>query len=92
MGTFIASFLIISLAVGGMAIGVLFGRRPIAGSCGGLNALEGGEGQCSSCSRPCSSRLVRRRAGPMHSGEDDWESRRVPPEHMINTIRHEQES
>lgn len=37
METLIASFVILLLVVAGMAIGVMFGRAPIKGSCGGLN-------------------------------------------------------
>ncbi len=36
------------IVVAGMAIGVLFGRRPIAGSCGGLGAL-GIDAECEIC-------------------------------------------
>lgn len=36
MGTFIAVFVILMLVVIAMAVGVLFGRAPIKGSCGGL--------------------------------------------------------
>jgi hypothetical protein len=39
METMILSFLILILIVVGMAIGVLMGRKPIAGSCGGMTAL-----------------------------------------------------
>ena len=39
METMILSFVILLLIVGGMAIGVLMGRKPIAGSCGGMTAL-----------------------------------------------------
>jgi len=45
------------LAVAGMAIGVMFGMSPIAGSCGGLNAVDG-SGACQSCSRPCKSKKL----------------------------------
>jgi len=55
MALFLVTFFIMALAVGGMAIGVMFGRSPIAGSCGGLNA-ENGSGECQSCSRPCKAR------------------------------------
>jgi hypothetical protein len=41
MGLFLTSFLVIVLAGLGMALGVLFGRRPLAGSCGGLNVVAG---------------------------------------------------
>lgn len=37
MSTFILTFMIIGLAVLAMAVGVLAGRKPIGGSCGGLN-------------------------------------------------------
>lgn len=43
--TIIVSFIIIGLAVAGMAIGVMAGREPIKGSCGGLNG-----GSCQLCS------------------------------------------
>lgn len=39
MATLIVTFIIFLLIVGGMAIGVLMGRKPISGSCGGLGAL-----------------------------------------------------
>ena len=50
MSTFIATFIIIALAVIGMAIGVLLGRPAIKGSCGGLNQV----GLAGSCSGACS--------------------------------------
>ena len=42
------SFLIIALAIAAMGIGVLAGREPIKGSCGGLNG-----GGCALCSGRC---------------------------------------
>lgn len=50
MTVFLLSFFIIALALLGMAIGVLLGRAPIAGSCGGLGRLGLG---CRSCDKPC---------------------------------------
>lgn len=55
MTLFLVTFFIMMLAVAGMAVGVMFGLNPIAGSCGGLNAVDG-SGACQSCSRPCKSR------------------------------------
>lgn len=51
MSTILASFVIIALAVAAMAVGVVFGRAPIRGSCGGLN----GRG-CELCSGRCRKR------------------------------------
>jgi hypothetical protein len=48
MSLFVASFFVFVFAVGGMAIGVIKGRRAIQGSCGGLNA-PGKE--CAGCGR-----------------------------------------
>jgi len=43
-----------------MAIGVMFGRKPIAGSCGGLGAVGG---ECEfGCKKPCSKREARMKA------------------------------
>lgn len=50
MSTFIATFIIISIAIIGMAAGILLGRPAIKGSCGGLNQV----GLAGSCSGVCS--------------------------------------
>jgi len=52
MMTFLASVVVIALALLGMAAGVLLGRRPITGSCGGLNR-SGLNAACLFCSKPC---------------------------------------
>lgn len=52
MQIFIATFLIMGLAILAMAIGVLNKRSPLAGSCGGLGRL--GLGCDAGCTRSCS--------------------------------------
>jgi hypothetical protein len=47
--TLLMSFAILLLVIAGMSIGVLNGRKPISGSCGGL-----GNGGCSICGRSSS--------------------------------------
>ena len=48
--TLLLSFIIMLLVFAGMSIGVMNGRKPISGSCGGLNGggceLCSGKGQC----------------------------------------------
>ena len=39
MQTMMLSFIVLILIVAGMTVGVLMGRKPIAGSCGGMTAL-----------------------------------------------------
>ncbi len=39
MTTVLLAFLLTLLLVAAMAVGVLFGRKPISGSCGGMKAL-----------------------------------------------------
>jgi hypothetical protein len=39
MMTIILSFLLMTLVIAGMAVGVIFGNKPIKGSCGGMGAL-----------------------------------------------------
>lgn len=46
--TFLIAFLLMVLIVVGMGLGVLLGRRPISGSCGGLGAL-GLKADCEIC-------------------------------------------
>lgn len=50
MTIFIATFIVITIAVLGMAIGIILGRPAIKGSCGGLNQI----GLAGSCSGACS--------------------------------------
>ncbi|WP_196258050.1 (Na+)-NQR maturation NqrM [Pelagibacterium limicola] len=40
METIVLSLLIVGLAVLGLATGVVFGRQPIKGSCGGLACIK----------------------------------------------------
>ncbi|MBN7769548.1 (Na+)-NQR maturation NqrM [Marinobacter daepoensis] len=39
MGTFLLVLFIVVLLIAGMSIGVIFGRKPISGTCGGIGAL-----------------------------------------------------
>jgi hypothetical protein len=49
MATFVISFLVLTMIVAGMAVGVLFGRKPIRGTCGGLNNNAEGQTSCQLC-------------------------------------------
>ncbi len=46
--TAIFTFVFMLLVVAAMAVGVMFGRKPISGSCGGLQTL-GIAGECEIC-------------------------------------------
>lgn len=50
MTTLLLTFVVMLLVIAGMSIGVMNGRKPISGSCGGLNGggceLCSGKGQC----------------------------------------------
>ena len=48
MGTFLLALLIVGLLVTAMSVGVIFGRKPITGTCGGLGAA-GITGPCEIC-------------------------------------------
>lgn len=39
MATFLLTLLFLLLVVAGMSIGLIFGRKPIQGSCGGMSAI-----------------------------------------------------
>lgn len=46
--TLLITFAVLLAVIGAMAIGVMNGRKPISGSCGGLNG-----GGCELCSGDC---------------------------------------
>lgn len=46
--TLLITFVVMLTVIAGMAIGVMNGRKPISGSCGGLNG-----GGCELCSGSC---------------------------------------
>ena len=48
MSTMILAFLFMAAMVSAMAIGVIMGRKPISGSCGGMKAL-GMDVECEIC-------------------------------------------
>lgn len=49
METVLLSIAIVALSVTGLALGVIFGRPPLAGSCGGIACRHGLE--CAGCTR-----------------------------------------
>lgn len=48
MGTLLVTFVVLGLVIIAMSVGVLLGRKPISGSCGGMSAL-GMEVACDIC-------------------------------------------
>lgn len=48
MTTLLVTFIVLALIVAMMSVGVLMGRKPVQGSCGGLNKIEG-MGDCEIC-------------------------------------------
>lgn len=65
LSTFLLTFVIVGLVVAGMAIGVIAGRKPIAGSCGGLGKIglecDGG------CENPCPKRRAKMEAARLEA-------------------------
>lgn len=49
--TFVMALGLVLLLIAGMSIGVIFGRKPISGSCGGVGNQIGGGSGCSVCGR-----------------------------------------
>lgn len=59
MQLFLLTFLILGLAIFGMALGVILNKRELKGSCGGLSNIPGMEKSNCSCSNPCEKRKAR---------------------------------
>ncbi|CAM5279718.1 (Na+)-NQR maturation NqrM [Thauera mechernichensis] len=60
MSTFLITLIVVAIVIAAMAIGVMFGRKPIAGSCGGIGSL--GLDCEFGCKKPCSKRQARMEA------------------------------
>ena len=57
MSELLASIVVFILAVAGLALGLLLGRRGIQGSCGGLGNIPGVKADLGgSCRQPCKKR------------------------------------
>lgn len=50
MNLLLVTFLVMALFITVMAVGVIFGRAPLKGSCGGLNKI-GIDGKCEICGK-----------------------------------------
>jgi Uncharacterized protein conserved in bacteria len=49
LGLFVGVFFIFAFLIGIMAVGVILGRRPITGSCGGIGRVNGEDSECAIC-------------------------------------------
>ncbi len=49
MATFVLTTIIFLVLFAAMAVGVIFSNKPIKGSCGGLNNIGLGSGECEIC-------------------------------------------
>ena len=49
MGLFLTVFSVFAVLIALMAVGVMMGRRPISGSCGGIGRINGEDGECAIC-------------------------------------------
>ncbi|NBI13873.1 (Na+)-NQR maturation NqrM [[Haemophilus] felis] len=61
MKLFLATFVIFILVIAGMAIGYIFKKKSIAGSCGGISAL--GLKKVCDCEEPCDNLQAKLEAG-----------------------------
>ena len=68
MGTFIVVFTFMLVIVLLMAVGVVMGRKPISGSCGGMSAL-GMKSACDVCSGKGDCKNKKKRS--VHAETDD---------------------
>ncbi|HKK55502.1 (Na+)-NQR maturation NqrM [Marinobacter sp.] len=71
MGTFLLVLMIVMFLVAAMSVGVMMGRKPISGSCGGLGAM-GISKTCDICGgspQKCEEENERRSAGGQSADE-----------------------
>ena len=65
---FVIAFVVVCAVVLALGIGVMAGRKPIAGSCGGHDVV--GAECAAGCKSPCEKRLARQRAAEAAAGEE----------------------
>ncbi|ABE58929.1 MULTISPECIES: (Na+)-NQR maturation NqrM [Chromohalobacter] len=72
MTIWILVFALMLLLLAGMAIGVILGRKPIAGSCGGLNqlGLKDGCDICGGNDKVCEEESQKRRKSAQRSSDE----------------------
>lgn len=58
MQLFFFTFFVLLLAFLGMAVGVIFGKKELKGSCGGISNIPGMKSDCS-CASPCEKRKAK---------------------------------
>ena len=49
IGLILTVFVVFAFLVAIMSVGVIMGRRPISGSCGGIGRVNGEESECAIC-------------------------------------------
>ncbi|HHC75086.1 MAG TPA: (Na+)-NQR maturation NqrM [Thiothrix sp.] len=83
LNVLLLSFVIFALVMAMMAVGVLFNRKPISGSCGGVNAITGEKSACV-CASPCEKK---RKANTMQDQPHDVEqpTQATYPIHLITS-------
>ena len=74
MAPLLVTFLVFLAVIGAMAVGVMFGRKPITGSCGGMKAL-GMNMECDICGG--SPERCEARSAPVELARDL--AREIPP-------------
>ena len=76
----LASLLVFVLAMAGLGLGLLRGRRPIQGSCGGLNQIPGIASDCQgACRQSCRNRRHHRNTYTLSSTRERGHEDQVPP-------------
>ncbi|MCG7499486.1 (Na+)-NQR maturation NqrM [Vibrio sp. Of7-15] len=72
MTTFLVTFAAFLLVIAAMAVGYIFQRKVVKGSCGGLGAV-GIEKECN-CPEPCDARLKRE---AREARQEQWKKDRI---------------
>ncbi|MDC8832262.1 (Na+)-NQR maturation NqrM [Alteromonas gilva] len=76
MSTFILAFVFFLVMVAAMAVGYMFQRKSISGSCGGLGAL--GIAKACDCPEPCDRKKARMEREQVRQDKlKEWEKDRI---------------